>query len=187
MGFPRVRRAAGAPNGLAELDVGRELRGNKGAHPTGEAALGEALRVSTAPRRRSLLAAGHVAGQRAWTEHSRSEFNSGHGGLGQSTRRQRARLQGSSLCPNPIMGQVEGAFSQPNAGVCERMIEWAHAATAGSHDGDLLELYCGAHQATGYAVVTADDTLCLGIAVLGSLRTASQSISAATRWLESRG
>ncbi len=85
------------------------------------------------------------------------------------------------------MGQVEGAFSQPNAGVCERMIEWAHAATAGSHDGDLLELYCGAHQATGYAVVTADDTLCLGIAVLGSLRTASQSISAATRWLESRG
>jgi len=49
------------------------------------------------------------------------------------------------------MGQVEGAFSQPNAGVCERMIEWAHAATAGSHDGDLLELYCGAGQAaTGF-------------------------------------
>ncbi len=69
MDFPRVCRAAGAPNGLAVLDVGRELRGSKGAHLTGEAALGEALRVSLAPRRRSLLAAGHGAGQRAWTEH----------------------------------------------------------------------------------------------------------------------
>jgi hypothetical protein len=39
--------------------------------------------------------------------------------------------------------QTEGAFSQPNAGVCEKMIEWALDVTAGSHDHDLLELYCG--------------------------------------------
>lgn len=39
---------------------------------------------------------------------------------------------------------MEGSFSQPNAGVCQHMMEWAHAATRGSQAGDLLELYCGA-------------------------------------------
>ncbi|KAK9846519.1 hypothetical protein WJX81_005828 [Elliptochloris bilobata] len=39
--------------------------------------------------------------------------------------------------------QLEGAFSQPNAGVCQRMLEWAHESTCGSQAGDLLELYCG--------------------------------------------
>jgi tRNA (uracil-5-)-methyltransferase len=39
--------------------------------------------------------------------------------------------------------QVEGAFSQPNAGVCRAMLGWAAAATAGSAGHDLLELYCG--------------------------------------------
>ena len=48
-------------------------------------------------------------------------------------------------------GQLEGAFSQPNAGVCERMLEWAHDATRGSQAGDLLELYCGAPTCGGAA------------------------------------
>ena len=39
--------------------------------------------------------------------------------------------------------QTEGAFSQPNALVCEKMLEWALDATADSKDRDLLELYCG--------------------------------------------
>jgi tRNA (uracil-5-)-methyltransferase len=41
--------------------------------------------------------------------------------------------------------QVEGAFSQPNAGVCAQMLGWAAAATAGPDSAahDLLELYCG--------------------------------------------
>lgn len=39
--------------------------------------------------------------------------------------------------------QTEGAFSQPNAKVCEKMLEWALDATADSQDRDLLELYCG--------------------------------------------
>lgn len=38
--------------------------------------------------------------------------------------------------------QYEGSFSQPNARVCEHMLDWACAQTEGS-DGDLLELYCG--------------------------------------------
>lgn len=38
--------------------------------------------------------------------------------------------------------QVEAAFSQPNAAVCEKMLNWA-ADVAGSLTGDLLELYCG--------------------------------------------
>jgi tRNA (uracil-5-)-methyltransferase len=61
--------------------------------------------------------------------------------------------------------QIEGSFSQPNAGVCQHMLAWAlsstqptssssgsstvsDAATASSssgqlrHDSDLLELYC---------------------------------------------
>ncbi len=39
--------------------------------------------------------------------------------------------------------QTEGAFSQPNARVCEKMLGWAYAQTAGSDDLDLCELYCG--------------------------------------------
>lgn len=38
--------------------------------------------------------------------------------------------------------QYENSFSQPNAKVCEQMVEWilSHAANS---EGDLLELYCG--------------------------------------------
>lgn len=39
--------------------------------------------------------------------------------------------------------QTEGAFSQPNAKVCEKMLEWSLDATSGSEEHDLLELYCG--------------------------------------------
>ena len=39
--------------------------------------------------------------------------------------------------------QVEGAFSQPNAGICTCMLGWAVDVTQGSTDHDLLELYCG--------------------------------------------
>ncbi|RRJ83237.1 tRNA (uridine(54)-C5)-methyltransferase TrmA [Aestuariirhabdus litorea] len=38
--------------------------------------------------------------------------------------------------------QVENSFTQPNAGVSEKMLAWALEATRGS-SGDLLELYCG--------------------------------------------
>jgi predicted RNA methylase len=38
--------------------------------------------------------------------------------------------------------QAEGVFTQPNAGVNRRMIEWALEQTDG-FGGDLLELYCG--------------------------------------------
>jgi tRNA (uracil-5-)-methyltransferase len=39
--------------------------------------------------------------------------------------------------------QVEGAFSQPNGGICRSMLGWAVDVTSGSQDHDLLELYCG--------------------------------------------
>ena len=38
--------------------------------------------------------------------------------------------------------QIENSFTQPNAKVAERMLEWALDCTRGS-TGDLLELYCG--------------------------------------------
>jgi tRNA (uracil-5-)-methyltransferase len=38
--------------------------------------------------------------------------------------------------------QVEAAFSQPNAAVCEQMLNWA-TEVAQPLEGDLLELYCG--------------------------------------------
>ncbi len=38
--------------------------------------------------------------------------------------------------------QIEGAFSQPNAGVCQQMLGWACEQAVGL-GGDLLELYCG--------------------------------------------
>ncbi len=37
---------------------------------------------------------------------------------------------------------VENSFTQPNAAVCEKMLEWAVDCTKNS-TGDLLELYCG--------------------------------------------
>jgi tRNA (uracil-5-)-methyltransferase len=41
--------------------------------------------------------------------------------------------------------QVEGAFSQPNAGICTSMLGWAVNVTqsSSSKNHDLLELYCG--------------------------------------------
>ncbi|SPL70480.1 tRNA (uridine(54)-C5)-methyltransferase TrmA [Acinetobacter stercoris] len=38
--------------------------------------------------------------------------------------------------------QIESSFTQPNAQVCQKMLEWACSA-AGSSKKDLLELYCG--------------------------------------------
>lgn len=42
-----------------------------------------------------------------------------------------------------FFGAVTGAFSQPNAKVCEKMLTWASDMTENSHGEDLLELYCG--------------------------------------------
>lgn len=39
--------------------------------------------------------------------------------------------------------QTEGAFTQPNAGVCAAMLGWAFDATRGLEASDLCELYCG--------------------------------------------
>ena len=41
-----------------------------------------------------------------------------------------------------IYKQVENSFTQPNAGVATKMLEWAIDVTKNA-DGDLLELYCG--------------------------------------------
>lgn len=38
--------------------------------------------------------------------------------------------------------QIENSFTQPNAKVCEKMLQWAIDCTRNSQ-GDLLELYCG--------------------------------------------
>ena len=38
--------------------------------------------------------------------------------------------------------QVENSFTQPNAGINEKMLGWAREVTTGS-EGDLVELYCG--------------------------------------------
>lgn len=38
--------------------------------------------------------------------------------------------------------QPEGAFTQPNGTVCQKMLQWAYNAL-GQRDDDLLELYCG--------------------------------------------
>ncbi|MBD5770456.1 tRNA (uridine(54)-C5)-methyltransferase TrmA [Marinomonas colpomeniae] len=38
--------------------------------------------------------------------------------------------------------QVENSFTQPNAGISEKMLEWALDVTKGA-SGDLLEMYCG--------------------------------------------
>ncbi len=39
--------------------------------------------------------------------------------------------------------QYENSFTQPNASVCEKMINWAVKNTKGSTSGDLMEMYCG--------------------------------------------
>lgn len=41
-----------------------------------------------------------------------------------------------------VYRQNEGAFSQPNAHMCQHMLSWAMDVTSGA-PGDLLELYCG--------------------------------------------
>ena len=38
--------------------------------------------------------------------------------------------------------QIESGFTQPNAGVCEKMLTWA-VTKSRSWSGDLIELYCG--------------------------------------------
>lgn len=38
--------------------------------------------------------------------------------------------------------QIESSFTQPNAFICQKMLNWAKAKTQGI-GGDLLELYCG--------------------------------------------
>ncbi len=43
---------------------------------------------------------------------------------------------------NLIYRQVENSFTQPNAGMNIKMLEWARSCTKNS-SGDLLELYCG--------------------------------------------
>lgn len=39
--------------------------------------------------------------------------------------------------------QIEGGFTQPNAQICEKMLEWACEMAQNSQNRDLLELYCG--------------------------------------------
>lgn len=39
--------------------------------------------------------------------------------------------------------QIEGGFTQPNASICEKMLEWACNVAGESQNDDLLELYCG--------------------------------------------
>lgn len=51
---------------------------------------------------------------------------------------ERFALDGRELCYK----QVEGSFTQPNAGVNRKMLGWARAQAA-ALGGDLLELYCG--------------------------------------------
>lgn len=43
---------------------------------------------------------------------------------------------------NFVYRQIEGGFTQPNAEICAKMLEWATQCAQGL-DGDLLELYCG--------------------------------------------
>lgn len=39
--------------------------------------------------------------------------------------------------------QIESSFTQPNAQVCQKMLQWACNAVENSQQQDLLELYCG--------------------------------------------
>ena len=65
------------------------------------------------------------------------------------SRKQKVELERAHVLENIIVAgkaleymQVEGAFSQPNGGMCQQMLNWAHKVTEGS-PGDLVELYCG--------------------------------------------
>lgn len=51
---------------------------------------------------------------------------------------EKLEVDGKSYCYQ----QVEGSFTQPNAGINEQMLGWAQSCAAGI-GGDLLELYCG--------------------------------------------
>jgi len=53
---------------------------------------------------------------------------------------ERLNIPERGLC---VYKQLEGAFSQPNARVCEKMLGWAYEVTRGSESKDLCELYCG--------------------------------------------
>ncbi|KAK9843560.1 hypothetical protein WJX84_000461 [Apatococcus fuscideae] len=65
------------------------------------------------------------------------------------SRKQKVELGGSAVTEQLIVDgrsfsyqQLEGSFSQPNAGVCQHMLGWARRASE-DLEGDLLELYCG--------------------------------------------
>ena len=65
--------------------------------------------------------------------------------VGGETVSERLDVPGRGAC---AYTQTEGAFTQPNAGVCEKMLGWAFDATrppggAAAANGDLCELYCG--------------------------------------------
>ena len=60
--------------------------------------------------------------------------------IGGETVQERLRVPGRGEC---VYTQTEGAFTQPNARVCEAMLGWAYDVTRGSEDADLCELYCG--------------------------------------------
>lgn len=42
-----------------------------------------------------------------------------------------------------VYQQVENSFTQPNARISQAMLHWARDVTDGSHERDLVELYCG--------------------------------------------
>ena len=56
------------------------------------------------------------------------------------TLREELRVAGRGRC---VYAQTEGAFTQPNARVCEHMLGWAYNVTRGCEESDLCELYCG--------------------------------------------
>jgi len=60
--------------------------------------------------------------------------------VGGETVREELNVAGRGRC---VYTQTEGAFTQPNAHVCEHMLGWAYDATKGSEGADLCELYCG--------------------------------------------
>ena len=60
--------------------------------------------------------------------------------VGGETLREELHVQGRGRC---VYTQTEGAFTQPNAAMCEKMLAWAYDATQGSGEHDLCELYCG--------------------------------------------
>merc|ERR1740123_2636490 len=59
--------------------------------------------------------------------------------VGGETLREELHVKGRGRC---VYTQTEGAFTQPNAAMCEQMLAWAFDATQGSKEHDLCELYC---------------------------------------------